>query len=77
MKILGILFALFICFIGGYLIFRSIKPKMKKIVYLFAAGAMALTACNSEPSYKISGTVEGAEDGKMVYLQKPLQADSL
>ena len=30
MKILGILFALFICFIGGYLIFRSIKPKMKK-----------------------------------------------
>lgn len=29
MKILGILFALFICFIGGYLIFRSIKPKMK------------------------------------------------
>ena len=43
---------------------------MKKIVYLFAAGAMALTACNSEPSYKISGTVEGAEDGKVVYLQK-------
>ena len=43
---------------------------MKKIVYFFAAGAMALTACNSEPSYKISGTVEGAEDGKVVYLQK-------
>ena len=42
---------------------------MKKIVYLFAAGAMALTACNNEPSYKISGTVE-AEDGKVVYLQK-------
>ena len=42
---------------------------MKKIVYLFAAGAMALTACNNEPSYKISGTVE-AEDGKVVYLQE-------
>ena len=41
---------------------------MKKIVYLFAAGAMALTACNNEPSYKISGTVD-AEDGKVVYLQ--------
>ena len=42
---------------------------MKKIIYFFAAGAMALTACNNEPSYKISGTVE-AEDGKLVYLQE-------
>ena len=46
---------------------------MKKIVYLFAAGAMALTACNSEPSYKISGTVEGAEDGKVVYAETTRQ----
>ena len=28
-KILSIIYGLFICFIGGYLIFRSIKPKMK------------------------------------------------
>ena len=41
---------------------------MKKIVYFLAASAMALTACNNEPSYKITGTVE-AEDGKVVYLQ--------
>ena len=41
---------------------------MKKFVYFIAAGALALVACNNEPSYKISGTVEGAEDGKVVYL---------
>ena len=28
-KILSIIYGLFLCFIGGYLIFRSIKPKMK------------------------------------------------
>ena len=43
---------------------------MKKIVYLFAAGTMALAACTSEPSYKISGTIEGATDGELVYLQE-------
>ena len=43
---------------------------MKKIVYLFAAGTMALAACTSEPSYKISGTIEGAADGELVYLQE-------
>ena len=41
---------------------------MKKLVYFVVASAMALVACNNEPSYKISGTVEGAEDGKVVYL---------
>ena len=43
---------------------------MKKIVYLFAAGTMALAACTSEPSYKISGTIEGAADGEYVFLQE-------
>ena len=43
---------------------------MKKIVYLFAAGTMALAACTSEPSYKISGTIEDAADGELVYLQE-------
>ena len=43
---------------------------MKKIVYLFAAGTMALAACTSEPSYKISGTIEGATDGEYVFLQE-------
>ena len=43
---------------------------MKKIVYLFVAGTMALAACTSEPSYKISGTIEGATDGEYVFLQE-------
>lgn len=29
-KILSIIYCLLLCFIGGYLIFRCIKPKMKK-----------------------------------------------
>ena len=43
---------------------------MKKIVYLFAAGTMALAACTSEPAYKIAGTIEGATDGEYVLLQE-------
>ena len=43
---------------------------MKNIVYLFAAGTMALAACSSEPAYKISGTVEGIADGETIYLQE-------
>ena len=43
---------------------------MKKIVYLFAAGTMALAACSNDPAYKISGTIEGAADGELVYLQE-------
>ena len=43
---------------------------MKKIVYLFAAGTMALAACTSEPAYKISGTIEGVSDGEYVFLQE-------
>ena len=44
---------------------------MKKLAFLFMAGGLALTACNNEPAYKIAGTVEGIEDGEVVYLQEP------
>ena len=40
---------------------------MKKLAYLLMAGGM-LTACNSEPAYKITGTIEGVADGEIVYL---------
>ena len=43
---------------------------MNKIVYLFAAGAMALTACSNDPAYKISGTIENVADGEFVYLSE-------
>lgn len=43
---------------------------MKKLIYLFAAGSLAFTACNNTPSYKITGTVEGVADGDTVYLQE-------
>lgn len=43
---------------------------MKKIAYLLVAGGLALTACNNEPSYKITGTVAGVEDGETIYLQE-------
>ena len=43
---------------------------MNKIVYLFAAGTLALAACTSEPSYKISGTIENIADGEYVYLSE-------
>lgn len=40
---------------------------MKKIL-LVALAAMALSACNSEPKFKVEGEVSGA-DGKMLYLE--------
>ena len=43
---------------------------MKKLIYLFAAGTMALAACNNEPAYKISGTIENVADGEYVYLSE-------
>ena len=43
---------------------------MNKIVYLFAAGAMALTACSNDPAYKISGTIENVADGEFLYLSE-------
>ena len=42
---------------------------MKKIAYLLMAGGLILTACNNEPAYKISGTIENVADGETVYLQ--------
>ena len=43
---------------------------MKKIVYLFAVGTMALAACSNDPAYKISGTIENVADGEYVYLSE-------
>ena len=43
---------------------------MKKIAYLLMAGGLILTACNNEPAYKISGTIENVADGETVYLQE-------
>ena len=43
---------------------------MKKIVYLFAAGTMALAACSNDPAYKISGIIENVADGEYVYLSE-------
>lgn len=43
---------------------------MKKIVYFFAAGALALASCSNEPAYKISGTIENVADGELVFLQE-------
>ena len=40
---------------------------MKKILFV-ALAAMALSACNSEPKFKVEGEVSGA-DGKMLYLE--------
>lgn len=40
---------------------------MKKIFFM-ALAAVALSACNSEPKFKVEGEVSGA-DGKMLYLE--------
>lgn len=40
---------------------------MKKILFV-ALAAMTLSACNSEPKFKVEGEVSGA-DGKMLYLE--------
>lgn len=40
---------------------------MKKIIFV-ALAAVALSACNSDPKFKVEGEVSGA-DGKMLYLE--------
>ncbi len=42
---------------------------MKKLTYLFVIAAI-LAACSGNKGYEITGTVEGANDGDTVYLQK-------
>ena len=44
--------------------------KMKKLVYLLAAGSMAFVACQNSPSYKVTGSVEDITDGDTIYLQE-------
>ena len=43
------------------------KLNMKKICFV-ALAALVLSACNSEPKFKVEGEVSGA-DGKMLYLE--------
>ena len=43
---------------------------MKKLFYLLAVCPMFLTACESEPSYKITGVAPDMADSTMIYLQK-------
>ena len=40
---------------------------MKKVFFV-ALAVIALSACNSEPKFKVEGEVSGA-DGKMLYLE--------
>ncbi|MDR1003667.1 MAG: AhpC/TSA family protein [Prevotellaceae bacterium] len=42
---------------------------MKKLIYLIASAAV-IAACSNNNSYRIKGSVEGASDGDIVYLQK-------
>ena len=43
---------------------------MKKTLFILATSIMALTSCNNEPSFKITGRAEGIADSTWVYLQK-------
>ena len=43
---------------------------MKKLFYLLAACPFFLAACESEPSYKITGVAPDMADSTMIYLQK-------
>ena len=43
---------------------------MKKLIYLLAACPLFLAACESQPSYKITGTAPDMADSTMIYLQK-------
>lgn len=43
---------------------------MKKLFYLLAACPFFLAACESEPSYKITGVAPNMADSTMIYLQK-------
>lgn len=47
---------------------------MKKLVWIAAAGAMMLAACQEKNGYTIKGTAEGAADGDTVYLQNRTEA---
>ena len=43
---------------------------MKKTLFIIASVVMALTSCNNEPSYRITGKAEGIADSTWVYLQE-------
>ena len=43
---------------------------MKKVTYVLATAAF-LAACSGNQGYTVTGTVDGAADGELVYLQQP------
>ncbi len=43
---------------------------MKKLMYLCAASTILLAACQPSNTYKVTGTIEGLNDGDTVYIQK-------
>lgn len=43
---------------------------MKKLIYVFVAGALTLGACSNGQGYKIKGSVDGAADGDTVLIQE-------
>ena len=43
---------------------------MRKIFYLLCASALFAACTNGQTGYTVKGTVEGAEDGAVVYLQR-------
>ncbi len=51
-----------------FLLIETNKLNMKKITVLLHLPLLALSACNSEPKFKVEGEVSGA-DGKMLYLE--------
>ena len=42
---------------------------MKRLMFLAAAGIVAMASCQNSTGYVIKGTIEGADEGSMVYLQ--------
>lgn len=43
---------------------------MKKLMYILAAGTTLLAACQPGNTYKVTGTIEGLNDGDTVLIQK-------
>ncbi len=45
---------------------------MKKTLTMIAAGLMMLTACDKEPKFCVEGTIEGAKDSMLYFIQSSL-----
>ena len=45
---------------------------MKKILTIIAVGAMMLVACDKAPKFQVEGTIEGAKDSMLYFIQNTL-----